>query len=79
MKKATQQDDILYYLKSHKKGLTSKEAFDKFGATRLSGVVYNLKKKGYVIDSVNMKVKNRYGSVSMITRYVYGASEDGSN
>lgn len=63
--------DIEHYLKTHKKGITSKEAIDKFGATRLSAIIYNLKhNKGLNIVSEDVKVKNRYGHTTVVSRYV---------
>lgn len=69
MKKNTQTLDILKYLQTHKRGLTSKDAFDIFGATRLSGQIYNLKKKGYKITTEYEIVKTRYGRLVEIARY----------
>lgn len=65
----TQQNAILKYLQTHKKGLTSIEAFERFGATRLSGQIYFLKKKGYRIISEPVVVKTRYGASVEIARY----------
>ena len=48
MQNKTQTGDVLKYLETHKKGITSKEAFDKFGATRLSSIIYSL--KAYIMD-----------------------------
>lgn len=50
---------VLEYLKKHK-GITSMESFDKFGATRLSAIIFNLRKDGYVIESHKRKGKNRF-------------------
>ena len=44
--KGTQQDRILRYLED-KGSIASWEAIKEFGVTRLSAVIYNLKKKGY--------------------------------
>ena len=66
-----QQKMILKYLQSHKSGLTSKDAIEKFGCTRLSAVVKALKNKGYNINSTRETVNTRYGHVS-IARYTWG-------
>lgn len=42
-------------------GITSNEAFVKYGITRLSDVIFKLRKKGYVIDTVPQCNKNRFG------------------
>lgn len=71
MKRITQRDSILRYMQSHKTGITSKIAFERFGCTRLSAVIWALKHKGYKIIAKDEKVKGRYGNVS-ITRYMMG-------
>lgn len=66
----TQQNTVLKYLQTHKSGLTSKDAIEKFGCTRLSAVIKALKKKGYNITSSRETVYTRYGHVS-IARYTF--------
>ena len=68
----TQIDTILNHLRTHKKVLTSKEAYDRYGCSRLSAVIKALEKKGYVIKHERQTVKTRYGNVS-ITGYRMGA------
>lgn len=63
-----QQEMILRHLKSHKRGITSRDAIEKYGCTRLSGVIFQLKKKGYNISSEREYVATRYGHAS-IARY----------
>lgn len=58
------------YIKEHKRGITSMEAFD-FGITRLSAVIFELRDMGYNIESVRQKCKNRYGHNTNYVRYVY--------
>ena len=67
--KATQTDVLLKYLKEHDEGITSKVAFEEFGITRLSGLIFNLKKKGYPITSEEEAVQTRYGGTSIVARY----------
>lgn len=69
MKKKTQLDDILNYMKKHKKGITSKDAFERFGATRLSGQIWNLRKQGHNISTTYEIVKTRYGRQVEVARY----------
>lgn len=66
-----QQKTILKYIQTHKRGITSKEAIEKFGCTRLSAVVHTLKRKGYNITSWRETVPTRYGQAS-IAHYVIG-------
>lgn len=67
--KHTQTNDIFNYLKTHKRGLTSMDAFDRFGATRLSGLVWGLRKQGHNITTSYEIVKTRYGKKVEIARY----------
>jgi len=60
---------VLDYLKTHKKGITSMQAFDLFGATRLSAIIFNLR-KDYDIESIKCEGKNRYGTKVFFDRYV---------
>ena len=65
----TKQEAVLKYLKTHKKGLTSMEAIDKFGDTRLSGTIGSLRKQGHNIVTEYSKVKTRYGKTTLIGTY----------
>ena len=48
MKKKSQNDLILEYMKDHK-GITTLEAFKMWKITRLSGRIYELKRQGHQI------------------------------
>ena len=66
----TQTSEIKKYLLTHKNGLTSMEAFQKFGATRLSAIIYQLRyKHGMDIVSETKIVKNRYGKPTYVSVY----------
>ena len=52
--------------------ITSLQAFVDLGETRLSAVVFDLKKKGVVITAKNKKVSNRYGESRIIKEYAIG-------
>lgn len=67
--KKSQTEEIYHYLKTHKKGITSMEAFEMFGATRLSGLIYGLVHRGVNIVSESVEVKTRYGRTVYISRY----------
>ena len=64
----TQQKAILNFIQTHKKGLSSKEAIERFGCTRLAAVIAALERKGYIFDHVRETVPTRYGKTS-VTRY----------
>ena len=42
--------------------ISSKEAFSKYGVTRLSAIIYFLRLKGYPIDTEIREGVNRYGN-----------------
>ena len=64
-----QTEKILHYLKQGNK-LTSWEAIHKFRATRLSAIIYNLKKYGYDIIAVMQTADNgkRYAEYTLISQ-----------
>lgn len=69
-KKKSKQDMVLDYLKSNKRGISQREAIEKYQAYRLSGIVFRLKKRGYNIVT-NMEVsKNLDGTTSNYARYI---------
>ena len=70
MSRVTQTSEILKYLKEHKE-LTSMEAFKMFGATRLAAIIYNLRKRGYKIETFDMESVNRYGEAVRYAKYIY--------
>lgn len=72
MKEKTATNDVLNYLiKYRKRGLTQMECIEKFGNTRLSAIIYNLRKYGYDIESVDEEHVTRYGQKTKVTRYFY--------
>ena len=56
----TQKETVLKHLKKHKK-ITSLDAFNMYGITRLSGVIFNLKEEGHNITSKLTNVETKYG------------------
>lgn len=59
---------ILEYLENGKT-ITNADAVDLFKAYRLSGIIYNLKKKGYnisTINEINEETKTRYARYKLI-------------
>lgn len=49
--------------------ITSWEAIREFGATRLSAIIFNLRKKGFVIENEWIETKNRYGDSVRFVEY----------
>lgn len=68
--KKSQTSEILKYLKTHKKGITSMQAFELFGATRLSAIIFNLRRDGHKIEAIAEKTTSRYGATTNYVRYV---------
>lgn len=65
----SQNEKILKYLKTHKRGITPQIAYEKFACLRLSGRIYELKEAGYNISSTLTDVKNRYGETCRVAVY----------
>ena len=57
MKKVAQIDRVLEYMKTHDT-ITSIEAFEHLGCTRLAAQIFALKEKGYDIKSEMREVGN---------------------
>lgn len=66
----TKKEAIRKHLENNKDGITSLEAINLYGDTRLSGTIYDLKHKDNLnIVSQNETVKTRYGQTTIVTRY----------
>ena len=50
--------------------ITSWEAIELYGCTRLAAVICDLRKMGYGIETVDQKSKNRFGEPTTYGRYV---------
>lgn len=57
----TQKEMVLRHL-SDCKNITAWEAIKEYGITRLSAIIYELKKEGYNIADVYAHGSNRYGN-----------------
>lgn len=60
---------ILDHLKTHKT-ITSQEAFEMFGVTRLAAIIFNLRKE-YEIDTLMMETTTRFGETCQYAKYRY--------
>lgn len=66
---------VMQWLKS-RRSITSKQAIEEFGCTRLSAVIYRLRNEyGMVIEDELMTVKNRNGRVVQIAKYKLSTNE----
>lgn len=70
MEKTTQRNEVLNYLKEHKT-ITSLEAIERFGATRLADIIYNFRKRGHLIETIDCAGKTRYGDTCVYAKYKY--------
>lgn len=64
----TQNRAVLNYLESHS-GITSKQAFEIFGITRLSARISDLRGEGYNISTINRDGLNRWGHKTRYAEY----------
>jgi len=62
--------EVLKHLQKYK-SITSMEAIDNFGATRLSDIIYRLRDKGYNILTKKEDCVDRYGNTCQFGRYIY--------
>ena len=68
-KTKTQRSEVLNHLKT-KGSITSMEAFELYGATRLSAIIFDFRKMGYDIVTHDMQTTNRYGQNTNYAKYV---------
>ena len=68
-KKTNKTEKVLEHLKEHGT-ITSLEAIELYGATRLSDIIYRLRKQGLHIDTIDLPFVDRYGTKSNYGKYV---------
>ena len=67
---------IYYHLKKHG-SITSMEAIEKYGATRLSAIIWELRHREFMdIESVDRFCFDRYGNPCNYVEYVYKEKND---
>lgn len=59
---------ILDYLR-HNEYLTSMQACEMWGVTRLAAIIHQLRKAGYDIDTVTVTTTTRFGETTNYARY----------
>jgi len=67
----SQNEKVLEHIREHG-SITSLEAFQEYGITRISGRIYDLKEMGHNIISKDEKGKNRDGKTVRYSRYSLG-------
>ena len=69
----TQRSRVLMYMREYG-SITSLEAFRDLGITRLSGVIFDLR-KDHAIGSTTESSRNRYGEKTSYSRYYLADAE----
>lgn len=69
MSRVTKTSQVLNHLKRYG-SITSLEAIEMYGATRLSAIIFELRKHGYNIKTMRMEFTDRYGNYSTYGKYV---------
>ena len=73
----TQTNIVLFHLERYG-SITSMEAFENYGITRLSAAVFTLRKRGYDINTTIQHATNRYGKKVSYAKYILqGGSSNG--
>ena len=68
-KKMSKTEKVLNHLKENG-SITSLEAIDLYGATRLSAIIFNLRNRGYNIETIDLPFVDRFGTKSHYGKYV---------
>lgn len=68
MGKVSQKAKVLNHLQNHR-CITSMEAFAKYNVTRLSAIIFNLRKEDYLIKTTKVTRKNSDGNVCNYAEY----------
>lgn len=66
----TKHNQVRQHLLSHGH-ITSWEAIQIYGATRLSAIIFNLRKEGYDIETREELAKDRNGNTCRYANYIY--------
>ena len=69
-----QMSHVLAHLQSGKP-ITSMQAFELYGCTRLADKVHKLRKRGYNIVTIDRETTNRYGDTCVYAEYRLYESE----
>ena len=69
MKNLTKSELVKQHLLKYKT-ITSWEAIQNYGATRLSAIIFNLRDRGFQIDTLMIEYTDRYGNAGQYAKYV---------
>lgn len=70
----TQRRAILEHLREYG-SITSKEAFELYGATRLSAIIFDFRRRKLNIVTEMCETTNRYGNKVRYAKYIYTQEE----
>lgn len=65
----TQKDRLLNFLKTHRQ-INPLQAWQVLGIYRLSAVILDLRKEGWLISTIKTEVKNQFGEACHVATYV---------
>ena len=68
-KKLNKTECVLEHLKKNG-SITSWEAIELYSATRISAIIYNLRKRGYDINTIDLPFVDRFGTKSHYGKYI---------
>lgn len=68
--KTTKKKLVLAHLLKYK-SITSFEAIEKYSATRLSAIIFNLRKAGYGIATKDIAMTDKYGNKGFYAKYLF--------
>ena len=66
----TQRDAVMVHLKESQT-ITSLEAIENYGITRLASIIHGLRAEGYAIASIPLTKVNRFGNSVTLAKYKY--------
>lgn len=75
MKNETKINQLLRYLKTHRRGITGQEALRNIGLYRLSGEIFKLRNRGYNIVTSMEEEVDENGNVCRYARYYLHSKE----
>lgn len=68
-KKTNKTEKVLNHLKEYG-SITSLEAIELYGVTRLSAIIFNLRKQGLNIETIDLPFVDRFGNKSHYGKYI---------
>lgn len=70
-----QRNAILNHLRNVG-AITSMEAFNRYGVTRLSAIIHDLRDMGFPIHTIMIDGKTRFGDSTKYAKYILGKESE---